>query len=62
MQSTITILCVLEAFHNGGVLVEFLFLDSYVYSDDVLPDYTSSTYVQMTTGEPVFIGKFCKMQ
>ena len=45
MQSAVAVLCALETFHNLGVLVEFLLLDSYVYSDDILPDNTPGTNV-----------------
>lgn len=45
MQSAVAVLCALETFHNLGVLVEFLLLDSHIYPDDILPDDTSSTNV-----------------
>jgi len=60
MQSTVAVLCMLEALHNRGVLVEFLLLNGHVYSDDILPDDTPSTNVQMSAGESVFIKKSWK--
>ena len=56
VKSAIAIFCTLEAFQNFGVLVELLLLDGNIYSDDVLPDDTSSTDVQMPAAEPEFVG------
>ena len=59
MQSTIAVFCAFEAFHNRGVLVEFLLLNGHIYSNDILPDDTSSTDIQMSVEEPMFTGNFC---
>jgi len=45
MQSTVPIFCTLEAFDDRGVFVEFLLLDSHIYSDNILPDNAASTDV-----------------
>ena len=62
MESTIAILRALETFHNRGVFVEFLLLDGYIYSNDILPNDAPSADVQMPTGDPVFIGNLCKIE
>lgn len=59
MQSTIAILCTLEAFHNRGVLVEFLLFNGHIYSDDILPDDASGADIQMSAEEPMVIGNLC---
>ena len=62
MQSTIAILCTLEAFHDCGVLVEFPFLDGNIDSDDVLPDDTPRANIQMSAGESALIKNLCRIE
>ena len=57
MQSTVAILCALEAFHDGGILVKFLLLDFHIYSNDILPDDTPGANVQVSARGSAFIEK-----
>jgi len=45
MESTVAVFCPLETFHDCWVFVEFLLLDGYIYSDNILPDNATSTDV-----------------
>jgi hypothetical protein len=47
MQTPSSFLGVFEAFEDRFILVELTFLDGHVNTDDVLPDHTSSSNVQM---------------
>ena len=61
MQSTVAVLCTLEALHDRGVLVELSLLYSHVYPDDILPDDTPSTNVQVSAGESALIRNMRKI-
>jgi hypothetical protein len=49
MQAAIAVLRMFEALGNVLLLQEFVLLDGLVDSDNVLPDNTASTTVEMTT-------------
>lgn len=49
MQTTVSVLGMLEALHNVLLLQELVVLDCLVNSDDVLPDDTASTSIEVTS-------------
>ena len=51
VQSTVAVLCTLEALQDRGVLVEFPLLDGHIDPDNILPDNAPSANVQMSAGE-----------
>ena len=48
MQSSGSILCVLAAFNNRWITVELTFLDGNINADNILPNNTTSSDIQMT--------------